>query len=365
LSATEAMEREEHTAPAAMVLAARPDPGVYALAAMPEADFEQRLELFVTARKRVQKVQKALMTEDVHFGTIPGTKKPTLMKSGAEVLCNAFGLVPTYETTIDYGDGVSAPHITVTAKALVHLGESLGPVVAEGMGACNSWEKHYRYRTAQLQCPACGQETLFKSKKDPEFFCWSKKGGCGATFPLTDERISKQERGQVENPDPFELLNTILKMAKKRAKVDATLEATATSDLFTQDLEESLSADPSPPTPPPQRSAPPRSNGKATPRQKAFRDAVDAARMQMTKPLIQAASELGRAMFHAAPEDLTDDQYDVILVWLRNGCEFPAEYPDNDVVMPPDVRGGVLDWMAKHQADAGQGEAAAWQGDLE
>ena len=34
------------------------------------------------------------------------------------------------------------------------------------------------------------------------------------------------------------MYNTVLKMAKKRALVDAVLTATAASDIFTQDLED-------------------------------------------------------------------------------------------------------------------------------
>ncbi len=44
--------------------------------------------------------------------------------------------------------------------------------------------------------------------------------------------------GKVENPNPADMFNTVLKMAKKRAFVDATITATACNDLFTQDLED-------------------------------------------------------------------------------------------------------------------------------
>ena len=47
-----------------------------------------------------------------------------------------------------------------------------------------------------------------------------------------------QVAGRVENSDLADTYNTVLKMAKKRALVDATLTATAASDIFTQDLED-------------------------------------------------------------------------------------------------------------------------------
>jgi hypothetical protein len=65
-----------------------------------------------------------------------------------------------------------------------------------------------------------------------------KKGGCGATFHSTTSEITKQETGRVENPDIADVYNTVLKMAKKRAQVDATLTAVGASDLLTQDLED-------------------------------------------------------------------------------------------------------------------------------
>jgi hypothetical protein len=43
---------------------------------------------------------------------------------------------------------------------------------------------------------------------------------------------------RIENDNPWDFQNTILKMAAKRAKVAATLNATAASDIFTQDVED-------------------------------------------------------------------------------------------------------------------------------
>ncbi len=48
--------------------------------------------------------------------------------------------------------------------------------------------------------------------------------------------------------DSYSLINTLLKMAKKRALVDAVLSATRSSGLFTQDIEEmNFDNDPQPP----------------------------------------------------------------------------------------------------------------------
>ena len=40
---------------------------------------------------------KAQMTKDIDYGVIPGTRKPTLLKPGAEKLCRLFNLRPILE----------------------------------------------------------------------------------------------------------------------------------------------------------------------------------------------------------------------------------------------------------------------------
>jgi hypothetical protein len=50
--------------------------------------------------------------------------------------------------------------------------------------------------------------------------------------------VKYQDAARQENPDIADVYNTVLKMAKKRALVDATITACAASDIFTQDMEE-------------------------------------------------------------------------------------------------------------------------------
>ncbi|HKZ41992.1 MAG TPA: hypothetical protein VJ044_13590, partial [Candidatus Hodarchaeales archaeon] len=54
----------------------------------------------------IQKVMREAMVAEVHFGVIPGTNKPTLLKAGAEKLCLTFRLSPTYAVIkSDLGQG--------------------------------------------------------------------------------------------------------------------------------------------------------------------------------------------------------------------------------------------------------------------
>ena len=223
-----------------------PQGGVYALASLTDEQFNARLAVMVKGRERVQQIQRAAMREDVHFGVIPGTKKPSLLKPGAELLCQMYRLVPEFRVNTTFGDGVDGPHVNVHADCLLHIGDLSGAVAGTGVGNCNSWERKYRYRDAQRKCPSCAAEALFYAKEakygkfqgKPSYWCSPKKGGCGENFAGNDPRIANQVAGTVDNPDPYDLANTLEKMACKRAYVDATLRATATSDLFTQDVEE-------------------------------------------------------------------------------------------------------------------------------
>lgn len=197
-----------------------------------------RSELTVTELvgqvKLIQEAMKVAMKDGEHFGVIPGTDKPTLLKPGAEKLCLLFRLDPEYDTNERFADD---GHYTVTAKCLLyHI--PTGNRVASGQGLCSTKESKYAFRNAQPSCPDCGEATIFKSKHKPEFYCWKKKGGCGATFPLDNDRIASQKTGRVDNENLPDTYNTVLKMACKRALVAAVLNGTAASDIFTQDLDD-------------------------------------------------------------------------------------------------------------------------------
>jgi len=100
-------------------------------------------------------------------------------------------------------------------------------VVSEGLGECNSMESKYRWRDSKRRCPSCRAEAIIKGKAEygGGWLCFTKKGGCGAKFLDGDESIEGQTTGQVANDDIYSQVNTILKMAKKRALVDAALSA--------------------------------------------------------------------------------------------------------------------------------------------
>ena len=184
----------------------------------------------------IQEVMQAVMQEGYHYGVIPGTEKPTLLKPGAEKLTTTFRLAPLLHVeTRELANGHREYQVRCT---LVHIPTER--VYGEGVGLCSTLESRYRYRNADRTCPDCGRTTIIKGKAEygGGWLCFQRKGGCGAKFAEQDLSIVSQAAGRVENTDLADTYNTVLKMAKKRALVDATLTATAASDIFTQDLED-------------------------------------------------------------------------------------------------------------------------------
>jgi hypothetical protein len=134
---------------------------------------------------------------------------------------------------------VESPPLAYHVRSYAHLGSFDGPVVAQGYGEANSWEPRYRYIESKRACPSCGHEGLIKGKIDGKlrgkWWCSQRDGGCNATFEAADPKITEQVTGKVDNPDPYGLANTLVKMGEKRAHVDVVLRATGTSGFFSQD----------------------------------------------------------------------------------------------------------------------------------
>lgn len=246
-----------------------------------EASFKSGLE----AIRRFQAIAKSQMIEGHDFGVIPGTQKPTLLKPGAEKITKLLGLADEYVVLEQVQDWIKGFfHYTIKAQ-LRHLGS--GVVVSEGLGECNSMESKYRWRW------------LFGSQM-PE-----------GTLKPNVTRIIKTKRGDAkqyrfDNDDIYSQVNTILKMAKKRAMVDAALSAGRLSDVFTQDIEDTVSQaeepeapvkppvaegalpdSPSPPIKMPQAASQSETAGKKA-HQKASAEQIDAIRGLMQQ---QSVSE--------------------------------------------------------------------------
>ena len=170
-----------------------------------------------------------------------------------------------------------------------------------------------------LKCPSCGKATIGRSKEEygGGYFCNKNNGGCGSSFKKGSEgarELDGQQSGPVENPDPFDLANTLLKMAKKRSLIDATLQATRSSDLFTQDVE--------PESPVPAQAGPRRVT--TDDRAKAALNAVaDMSEAHKTRAK-QLAASMGAEKVTVRSLLATSDALVAIEDWIANGAELPV-----------------------------------------
>lgn len=154
-------------------------------------------------RKRthaIQEVMKGVMKDGTHFGTIPGTPKPSLWKAGAEVLCMTFRLAPLLESRVTVDDPEAEWSYTSFKRD--------GNIVT---GTCIG------YFEVEATCTMTGMN--------------------GETFSRCSARCCSRE-AKYRSLSLFDIRNTVLKMAEKRAFVSAVLMATGASDIFTQDLED-------------------------------------------------------------------------------------------------------------------------------
>lgn len=204
--------------------------------ALTAVDMRQQVNL-------IQEVMREVMKPDVHYGVVPGTgDKPSLLKAGAEKLCMVFKFGPEYDIVDKEREG---DHLTITSKCtLFHI--PTGMKVGSALGSCSTMEAKYAYRKGVRKCPACNSEAIIKGKKEygGGWVCFKSKGGCGAKFDDGDPAIEGQQVGRVANEDKADQYNTVLKMANKRALLAAVLNATAASDIFSQDLLDDTEGEP-------------------------------------------------------------------------------------------------------------------------
>jgi len=134
-----------------------------------------------------RKLQQDVLEQEIDYG-FPGGRhqgqKPSLYKSGAEKLTRLFNLIPRFEII---KEAETDKFILYMFKCVLETRDGL--VIGEGFGSANSREKSQ----------------------------W--------------------------NANPWANANSILKIAKKRAHVDAVLTGLGASNVFTQDLEDMTEQD--------------------------------------------------------------------------------------------------------------------------
>lgn len=161
------------------------------------ANMEAEIQKAKLQRAALEKLFKEILVQGTDFDRVPGTDKPTLLKSGAELLCQVFHLAPGKADIIQITEDFDTDTYSYMIGVPIYHRET-GVLIAYGIGAANSREPKYRYRNIE--------EDGVKTK--------------------------------IENPDPAGQQNTLVKMAAKRAFIDGVLKATGASRMFTQDVED-------------------------------------------------------------------------------------------------------------------------------
>lgn len=159
-------------------------------------------------RQLMKDAMAELMEVGVHYGKVPGTDKPTLLKPGAELLFVVFRV--TGEPIVEDLSDEDCIRYRVKMRA-VHTPS--GQTVGWGVGECSTDEDKYKWRRAISQSE------------------WDET-------PEVRRRWNFKSQVNQVRTNPADAANTILKMAEKRAKCDAALSFSACSDVFNQDLDD-------------------------------------------------------------------------------------------------------------------------------
>ena len=250
---------------------------------------------------RIQEVMRSVMQDGQHYGKIPGAgDKPTLLKAGAEKLIMTFRLAPETEVEPLFLEGGIGYRVKV--KLLTFDGRFVG----SGVGECSSLEEKYKWRGA-----VCDEE-YEETPVDQRRIKFSKKYG-------------KVEKIKQVRTNPHDQANTILKMAKKRALVDATLTTLGASDIFTQDIEdmdpETLGRQSSPPSTPTQNGSEKKTEGTfTTPDDQYISDpqrkrlfAIARENGVSTEDIKAYLANLGIK----SSNEILKNQYDGIIAWIE------------------------------------------------
>ncbi len=181
-----------------------------------EVDVQKLIEQLRRVPDVLTQISKNVMRLGVDYGKVPGSQKPSLWNSGAQLLARFYGLAP--EITILFKTEESNeqnPFFDFTVDCRLY---GKNGFVGSGIGSCNTRETRYAWRwVGESQLPRGMDKSTLQTR---------------TSYDRTQYRIPTP-------PDEvYTLKNTVLKMAEKRAFVDAVLRVTGASRIFTHDIVE-------------------------------------------------------------------------------------------------------------------------------
>lgn len=202
-------------------------------------------EVLETAKEARRMIEGAL-DEGKDYGTVPGVDKPFLFKPGAERICGAFGAYGDPEVVEKEVDHDREIHWTKDqwAEAEPRPG-NWKTLKAQGVGRNRKINGQWQWQQKQ------SREGVSYGLYRYVVQCRLIHREAGTVIGMGVGSCSTMENKYIEAPRNYE--NTVLKMAKKRALVDAVLATFGLSDQFTQDEEVAGNPGPEPSGPPPTR----------------------------------------------------------------------------------------------------------------
>ncbi|HML21846.1 MAG TPA: hypothetical protein PKD09_09370 [Aggregatilinea sp.] len=219
------------------------------------------------------KFKDSVLREGIDYGVIPGTDKKSLLQPGAQKMAILFGLHARFYVVEKVEDWTGADH---GGEPFFHylvkceLYDDTGAFQGEMEGEVNSWESRYRYRwykdvdlPEDISTKGLRRRTTYleeydfaiqrkliagKWAKSPEYWeMWDAAIASGMAKSFKKKSGSGEEKDawqmqtvayRVPNDDVHSQINTMVKIAHKRAFVGAVILVTGASEFFTQDLED-------------------------------------------------------------------------------------------------------------------------------
>lgn len=151
-------------------------------------------EAIITIQHNIQMAEKLVMSvleKEVDYGIHPGTSSYALRDPGASKIINSFNCYPDHKIL----HSEETEDLTSYLVQANLISRQTGAIVAPGVGACSTMETKYAVRWVE----------------NPEDYGYKR------------EELTRRRKGKfrIPNPEISDLGNTILKMAAKRAEIDA------------------------------------------------------------------------------------------------------------------------------------------------
>lgn len=130
----------------------------------------------------IQEAMDTILVRGVHYGLIPGTKRPSLWQPGAEMLCQMFRFQTDMHRTGEHEDW-DAGIFSYTYKC--RLANQAGELITEREATCSSQESKYKNQPA-----ASIRETIMQMAQKRAYVSAVKaSAAASATFSMDDDIV--------------------------------------------------------------------------------------------------------------------------------------------------------------------------------